>query len=72
MSVFQKQRPKKVTYQRGQVTCRKCGAPIFVYKLATLPDEFSVHCTKCSGRSLYQNREIAIQEFPERRKKPRK
>jgi DNA-directed RNA polymerase subunit RPC12/RpoP len=65
-------RPKKAVYQRGEITCRKCGAPIYVHKLKALPEEFSVHCTKCGDRGIYQNRAVVIQELPERRKKSRK
>jgi hypothetical protein len=70
MSVLLGQRPKK-TYQRGVVACTKCAAPIYVYKLKTLPDEFSVRCPHCGGRGIYLKRAIAIEEAPERRKKPR-
>jgi len=62
---------KKAVYQRGVVACRKCAALIQVRRYATLPDEFSVHCQNCGDRGIYLKRAIAIQEMPERRKKPR-
>ena len=64
-------RPKRF-YQRGSVTCQKCGAPIYVYKLKALPEEISVRCNKCGGRGFYKARAIVVEDMPERRKKPRK
>ena len=72
MSTLLAQRPKKTVYQRGMVECRKCAVPIYVYKLNTLPDEFSVRCQRCGERGFYLKREMAIEELPERRKKPRR
>ena len=70
MSVLLGQRPKK-TYQRGVVACTKCAAPIYVHRLKTLPEEFSLRCPHCGDRGLYQKRAIALEEVPERRKKAR-
>lgn len=72
MSVELLKRPGKAVYQRGVVTCRKCGTPIYVYKLKALPSEFSVYCKQCGDRGIYYNQDIAIQELPERRKKARR
>ncbi len=63
-------RPKR-TYRRGKIACRKCGAPIYIHKLAALPEEFSVQCSKCHSRSLYPSRAMTLEELPERRRKPR-
>jgi Zn finger protein HypA/HybF involved in hydrogenase expression len=71
MAVLLAQRPKKF-YQRGELACRKCATPIHVHKLSTLPEEFSLRCPKCGDRAIYLKRAVAIQELPERRKKPRK
>jgi len=71
MTTLQMQRPKKTVYQRGEVACRKCGTPIPIFKLKTLPDEFSVHCKRCGDRGIYWKSAVVIQEMPERRKKPR-
>jgi len=71
MSVLQAQRTRK-TYQRGAIVCEKCAAPIYTHKLKALPDEFSVRCPRCGDRGIYQKRAVAIEEAPERRKKPRK
>jgi hypothetical protein len=72
MSVLLAHRPKKAVYSRGMVTCRKCASPVYVYKLNALAEEFSVRCAKCGDRGIYAKREIAMQELPERRRKPRK
>jgi transcription elongation factor Elf1 len=72
MSMTQETRPRKRTYQRAMVACRKCGTPIYVYKVKALADEFSVHCSRCGDRGIYFKRAITIEELPERRKKPRK
>ena len=61
----------KRTYQRGTITCRKCGNPIHVYKLAGLPDEFSVQCRKCHDRGFYGKRDVVVDDLPDRRRKPR-
>jgi hypothetical protein len=66
-------RPKmKSTYERGVLTCRKCGSPIYVHKLNALADEISVRCNRCGDRGIYPKRALAIQSMPERRKKPRR
>ncbi len=72
MSMLQTHRPKKAVYLRGMVICRKCAAPLYVHKLNVLAEEFSVRCTKCGDRGIYAKREIAVEELPERRRKPRK
>ena len=71
MAVLQMQRPKKSVYHRGEVACRKCGKPIPIFKLKALPDEFSVHCSRCGDRGIYLRNALVIQELPERRKKQR-
>ncbi len=72
MSALLAHRPKKALFLRGVVTCRKCASPVYVYKVNTLPDEFSVRCAKCGDRGMHNKREVAVQELPERRRKPRK
>jgi len=62
----------KTAYQRGVVACRKCGTLIPVQNFSALPDEFSVRCPGCSDRAFYAKPTVAIQELPERRKKPRR
>jgi len=71
MAVLLAQRQKKF-YHRGEFAYRKCGTPIYVYKLSTLAEEFFVRCPKCGDRGIYLKCRIAIQELPERSKKPRK
>jgi hypothetical protein len=72
MSTLLSQRPKKAVYERGVLVCRKCAAPIYVYKVKGLAEEFSLHCAKCGDRGLYSNRAVTVETLPERRKKPRK
>ncbi len=71
MSLLRTQRPRKSTYDRGVVACAKCAAPIYVYKLKALPDEFSVRCTRCGDRSIYAKRAVSFETMPERRRKSR-
>jgi hypothetical protein len=71
MSALLARHSKKTVYQRGRVACRQCAVPIYLYKLKILPDEFSLRCQKCGDRGFYLKRAIAIQEMPERRRKPR-
>jgi DNA-directed RNA polymerase subunit RPC12/RpoP len=66
------QQLRKTGYQRGVVACRKCGTSIPVQNFSALPDEFSVRCPGCGDRAFYAKRTVAIQELPERRKKPRR
>ena len=63
---------KGTVYRRGVVACSTCGSPIYIDKFNTLPDEFSLHCNKCGRRGIYLKRTIGFEEFPERRKKPRR
>ena len=76
MAAFSTKRPRKTgsksVYLRGAVTCRRCEAPLYVYKLDSLPEEFSVRCGKCGDRGFYAKRALSVQEMPERRRKPRK
>ena len=70
MSLLAK-RPKKSTYERGMIACAKCAAPIYVYKLKALPEEFSVRCARCGERGIYARRALEIESLHERRRKPR-
>ena len=38
----------------GTVSCKKCGARIFVSNPAKLHHEFSVKCVACDTRKLYK------------------
>ena len=63
---------KKPVFHRGVVTCRKCAAAVHIYNITALGDEFSVRCPHGGDRGFYLKREMAIEELPERRKKPRR
>ena len=62
---------RKSTYERGAVACAKCAAPIYVYKLKSLAEEFSVHCPHCGARGIYNKHALGVESLRERRKKPR-
>ncbi|HEY1472642.1 MAG TPA: hypothetical protein VGF53_01005 [Pseudolabrys sp.] len=72
MATLQIHRLRKGVYRRGMIACRKCAAPIYIYKLNAMPDEFSVQCPKCRDRGIYFKHTIVLQELPERRRKPRR
>ncbi len=72
MSALPVQRLKRNAYQRGIVTCAKCGKLIPIQRLNALADEFSVQCPHCAARGMYSKRAIRIEDMPERRKKPRR
>jgi hypothetical protein len=71
MAMLFAQHPKKTFYQRGTIACQKCAAPIYVFRLKTLPDEFSLRCSKCGDRGFYLKQSVTVDELPERRRKPR-
>lgn len=62
---------RKSTYERGVVACTKCAAPIYVYKIKSLAEEFSVRCPRCGARGIYNKRALGVESLRERRKKPR-
>jgi DNA-directed RNA polymerase subunit RPC12/RpoP len=70
--MFERPRQKKGVYERGEVACEKCGKAIYIYNLKKLPKEFSLHCSHCGHRGIYQQPALKIQDMPERRKKTRK
>jgi len=71
MAILATKRPAKLTYERGVLACGKCAAPIYVYKLKKLLDEFSVRCPRCGERGIYAKSVLTIESLRERRKKPR-
>jgi len=62
---------RKSTYERGVIACAKCAAPIYVYRLKSLAEEFSVRCPHCGARAIYDKRALGVESVRERRKKPR-
>ena len=71
MAFLQKKPAAKKTYERGVLACTKCAAPIYVYKLRNLPEDFSVRCTRCGERGMYAKGALTVESLRERRKKPR-
>jgi DNA-directed RNA polymerase subunit RPC12/RpoP len=51
------ERPQQVA--TGTVSCKKCGARIFVSNPAKLQHEFSVKCVACDSRKLYKLVDLA-------------
>lgn len=62
---------RRAVYPRGSIACHACGKAIHVYRLAALPDEFSLRCTACGARDFYSARVMTIEQLPERRRKAR-
>lgn len=63
--------PRRGTYIRGTVRCPKCASAIHVFKVTDVTDEFSLHCGKCGHRRFYMKREMNVEQFLDRRAKPR-
>jgi len=61
----------RAIYLRGVVACQKCAAPIYVHKLKSLANEFSLLCSRCGHRGHYLKRNVTVEKLPERRRKPR-
>lgn len=72
MLAYRIQPLKKAVYHRGSIACSKCSAPIHIFKLNMLADEFSLHCKACGYRGMYSKHLMRIDELPERRRKPRR
>ena len=66
------ERYRRAVYFRGTIGCTNCGRAIHVHKVAGLADEFSLRCSSCGTRRFYAKRLMAIEEMPERRRKPRR
>jgi hypothetical protein len=62
---------RRAVYPRGSVACHACGTAIHVYRLATLPEEFSLRCAACGARGFYSPGAMMIEQLPERRRTPR-
>lgn len=71
MALLKKKPATKQTYERGVLSCTKCAAPVYVYKLKNLPEEFSVRCSRCGERGMYAKSTLTVESLRERRKKPR-
>jgi hypothetical protein len=62
---------RRGTFSRGTVHCPKCAAAIHVFKVAELTDEFSLTCHPCGRRSFHARRDMNVEQFFDRRAKPR-
>lgn len=59
------------TFTRGAVSCPKCRAEIPFFRVEAVADDFSLRCSKCGHRGHFRKAEITVQQFPDRRRKPR-
>ncbi|EJW13510.1 hypothetical protein A33M_3494 [Rhodovulum sp. PH10] len=59
------------TFLRGIVRCPRCGGEIPFHKVEAVADEFSLGCGACGHRGFFRKSEIAVQQMPERRRRPR-
>jgi hypothetical protein len=62
---------RRGTYGRGTVHCPNCSAVIHVFKVTEITDEFSLHCRACGRRSFHAKGGMNIEQFLDRRAKPR-
>ena len=59
------------TYSRGTLRCPKCSTTIHVFKVTDITEEFSLPCRECGRRNFYAKRDMNVEQFLERRTKPR-
>ncbi len=62
---------RRGTFSRGTVHCPKCSTAIHVFKVTDVTDEFSLTCRACGRRSFYSRRDMNVEQFFDRRAKPR-
>ena len=62
---------RRGTFSRGTVRCPKCSAAIHVFKVTELTDEFSLTCRSCGRRNFHSRRDVSVEQFFDRRAKPR-
>lgn len=62
---------RRGTFSRGTVVCPKCTTAIHLHKVDAVGDEFSARCAKCGHRGFYDKHAMMIEQFIERRMKPR-
>ena len=65
------QKPSTSSYDRGVVSCVHCAAPMYVYRLKPLADEFSVRCPRCGKRAVYTKQAVGVESVRERRRTAR-
>lgn len=62
---------RRGTFSRGVVACLKCTSAIHLHKVDAVGEEFSARCTKCGTRGFFEKRTMTVEQFIERRMKPR-
>ena len=65
------QKLNRSSYHRGVVLCRHCAAPMYVYRLKPLADEFSVRCPRCGKRAIYTKHAVNVERAHDRRRAAR-
>jgi ssDNA-binding Zn-finger/Zn-ribbon topoisomerase 1 len=62
---------RRGTFSRGTVRCPNCKTAIHLFKAEQVGQEFSANCPRCGRRAFHERRDMAIEQFIERRAKPR-
>jgi hypothetical protein len=62
---------RRGTYSRGALHCPKCATTIHVFKVTDVTEEFSLPCRGCGRRNFYAKRDMDVEQFLDRRVKPR-
>jgi ssDNA-binding Zn-finger/Zn-ribbon topoisomerase 1 len=62
---------RRGTFSRGTVHCPNCKTAIHLFKAEQVGEEFSASCSRCGRRAFHERRHMAIEQFVERRAKPR-
>jgi hypothetical protein len=62
---------RRGTFSRGSVRCPTCTTSIHLYKVDKVDSEFSASCPRCGRRAFHDRRDMTIEQFIDRRSKPR-
>lgn len=62
---------RRRTFSRGTVRCPTCTTAVHLHKVEQVDCEFSASCPRCGRRAFYERRDMAIEQFIDRRAKPR-
>lgn len=62
---------RRGTFSRGTVHCPSCTTVIHLHKVDKVGREFSATCPRCGRRAFHQRRDMTIEQFIDRRAKPR-
>jgi endogenous inhibitor of DNA gyrase (YacG/DUF329 family) len=62
---------RRGTFSRGTVHCPTCKTAIHLFKAERVGEEFSANCPRCGRRAFHERRDMAVEQFIDRRSKPR-